>query len=262
MELPSVDFFGLKISVFSRKELVQSIKITVTSDVSKVYYGYSLAVLSYLKKYPEYHNTTEKFDVMVTDGRMFYLIAKLFGHNLKFDISIPRLTVMALKIANKMKLKVFLLGGTEFSNKLASEKLKEKYLRAIICKGRNGYFECEEQELIIEQIKQESPNILLLGFPTPAKQFFAAQIRSQLKGCIIIPCGGMIDVLAGTEKLTPHWIKRIGLASLYRHLQHPKRLPELFKILILAVWVFGRCFFKKIFRPKSKISIPEMLKSA
>ncbi len=260
MELPAVDFFGFKVSVFTKEELVQSIKENVNGKASKVYYGYSLGVLRFIKKYPSYHPITETFDVMVTDGRLFYLLAKLFGYKLKFDISIPRMTILTLEIANELNLKVMLIGGTIESNGKAAESLKAKYPGIQLCEGRDGYFMEDEKELVFTIIEQKAPNVLLLGFPTPAKQIFAAEIKSRIKGCVIIPCGGMIDILSGKEKLTPLWIKKIGLASFFRHFQHPKRFPEIFDIYYLTAKVFLTCFYYKFILRHKEISVPLILK--
>jgi N-acetylglucosaminyldiphosphoundecaprenol N-acetyl-beta-D-mannosaminyltransferase len=259
MDLPFIDFFGLKVSVFSKSELIDSMEHTIVSPESKVYYGYSLAALLYFKKYPTYHSITSQFDVMVTDGRMFYLLAKLFGYKLKLDISIPRLTLLAVEVAHKHNLKLLIIGGTSDTYNLALRNLAEKYKGIQFCKGRDGYFKPEEKEKIYGLVKQEKPNILLLGFPTPAKQSFAYEIRDRLTSCVIIPCGGMIDVFAGKEKLTPKWIKKIGLASIYRHIQHPKRLSELFYIYFLTLKVFLQCFVKKYIFRHTHINITELV---
>lgn len=259
MELEYIDFFGFKISIFNKEQLIKSIKTVTQEDFSKVYYGYSLAALVYLKKHPSYYKTTESFDVMVTDGRLFFLMAKFFGYNLKYDISISQLTIMSIELANKMNLKLMMIGGTKESNNKAFENIRLQYPEIQLCHGRDGYFNVDEEKNIFEMVRQNAPNILLLGFPTPAKQIFASKIKEQIKGCVIIPCGGMIDVLAGKEKLTPDWLKKIGLASIYRHIQHPKRLPELINIYLLSIKVFSICFYLKYIKKAREINIPSIV---
>lgn len=252
------NFFGLKITSFTNNELSDYINICFSSKKSYVFYGYSLAVLSYLKKHKNYYEVTNSFDLMVTDGRLFYLLAKFFRVSLHYDISIPRLTYYLLDEANNRGCRVFLLGGTSNSNELAIRNLKFQYANLII-DGRDGYFSLDEEVHVINLIKTFQPKIILLGLPTPYKQELSLRLRNEIDGCIIIPCGGMIDVFAGKEKLTPLWIKKLGLASLFRHIQHPKRLPELFIIAYRALWIFSYCAFLKFILKKDKISIPEIL---
>lgn len=252
------NFFGLKITSFTFDELSDYINNCFSSKKSFVFYGYSLAVLSYLKKYKNYYEVTNTFDLMVTDGRFFYLLAKIFRVSLHYDISIPRLTYYLIGEANKKSFKVFLLGGTSHSNELAIQNLTLQYTGLVI-DGRDGFFSLNEEVHIIKLIKAFQPKIILLGLPTPYKQELSVRLRNEINGCIIVPCGGMIDVFAGKEKLTPLWIKKLGLASLYRHIQHPKRLAELIIITYRALWIFSYCAFLKYILKKDKISIPEML---
>ena len=152
MVLKSINFYGLKISVFTREQLIQSIESTIHGVYSKIYYGYSLAVLIYLKKHSSYLEITSKFDVMVTDGRLFYLMAKLFGFKLKVDISISQLTLLSLEIANKNGYRIMLLGGTEESNKLAYNNIKHKYSNIDFCDGINGYFSETEKNKVLQKV--------------------------------------------------------------------------------------------------------------
>ncbi|HUW07519.1 MAG TPA: WecB/TagA/CpsF family glycosyltransferase [Williamwhitmania sp.] len=259
-DLPSVNFFGLKISVFSEEELIFSIEQGMVNNTpAKIYYGYSLAVLSYLKKYPSYHKTAQKFDVMVTDGRLFYLLAKLFGFKLKYDISIPMLTLLAIDIAANSGSKIMLVGGTSESNAQANANLKINHPNINVLAGIDGFYDRAQEVEIIAKIVDSKPNLLLLGLPTPEKQLLATKLRPLLNGCVIIPCGGMIDVLAGKEKLTPHWLKKIGLASIYRHIQHPKRIPELILILFRTLKVSSVIFYLKFIRRSENIDIPSIV---
>ncbi len=253
-----INFFGLKVSNFTKEELYNYIEKCFTDSKSYIYYGYSLAVLSYLKKYINYYNVTNKFDLMATDGRIFYILIRLFGFKVQYDISIPRLTFKTIEIANKNRLKVFVLGGTKETNSMACNNIKEKYKNLSAVVGHNGFYKHSEEDIIIQTIKDYKPNLILLGLPTPYKQELALKLRESLNNCIIIPCGGMVNVLAGKEKLTPLFIKKLGLASLFRHLQNPKRLPELFLVGIRALYIFPTCAFYKFILHKN-ISIPKIL---
>jgi len=259
MSLPSVNFFGFKISVFTKEELLKTIEYSIFNNESMVYYGYSLAALIYIKKYPLYYKTTNNFDVMVTDGSVFYMFAKFFGFNLKTNISIPELTLMTLDLANKNCYSLMLIGGIKKVNEKAYNNLKIKYPNICYREGLDGYYKSEEKERVFLHIKKNKPNIILLGMPTPKKQLMAAEIKEKLNTNIIIPFGGMIDVLAGKEKLTPRWLKKIGLASIYRHIQNPKRLPELFIIYILTLKIFCICFVLKYLLHRKEINIPNLI---
>lgn len=217
-------FVGLSISVFDQAELSTYIINLVEHNQSRVLYGYSLWTISALKSIPELYFYAEQADLFVTDGRPFYLLAKLHGLPLKLDLSIPGLVLLTLNLADKHGWSIFLLGTTEEINSKARENLKRNYRGIKNIAGHNGFFKNEEESKLFKQINELAPNILLIGTPSPGKERIAIEIRNKVKCNIIIPCGGMLDVLGGKTKVTPGIIKRFGLASVYRLIQEPRRL--------------------------------------
>lgn len=261
MNIKEENFLGLKVSNFTETDLKVFIQNAFESKNSKIFYGYSLAILSYLKKYPGYYKTTSQFDLIVTDGRLFYILAHAFGIKLQYDISIPRLTILTLNILNDNKLKLILIGGSKETNTIAANKLRVQFPFIDIIEGVDGYNGVKDRKTLYDYVIKTKPNLILLGLPTPLKQELALEFKPLIDNCIIIPCGGMIDVFAGKEKLTPIWLKKIGLASIYRHIQHPKRLPELVSIYFKTLTVFSYCAYLWIFKKKSNISIPKLFDS-
>ncbi len=218
------NFLGLSVSVFEKEQLVDFIIETVRTRQKAILYGYSFGTLFQIKEYPEIFFSSEKSDVIVTDGRLFYLFAKWHGIPLKHDISIPNLVLLVLELANKDNWSVYLLGAEDHTNKLAQENIRNKYNNIKHVSGHHGYFGNGKNDSVINDINSNNINILLIGISSPKKEIIAASWKDELNTNIIIPCGGMIDVLAGQTRLVPKWIKKIGLASVFRLLQEPKRL--------------------------------------
>jgi len=217
-------FIGLSISIFDKMELENYLVNVVNNNCKKVLYGYSLWTISALNKIPEIYNYSEQADFFVTDGRPFYLMAKLHGVPMKTDLSIPGLVFFILQLADKYGWSIFLLGASEEMNRKAQESLLLKYPGLKKVAGMNGYFSLTETERIIKKLDSIDPNIILVGMPSPVKEKLSIELKAKAKTNIIIPCGGMIDVLAGKTKATPECIKKMGLASLYRLIQEPRRL--------------------------------------
>lgn len=223
IEIQCIDFYGLKVSVFDKKQLIENIMYSIDNNIQKIYFGYNFAFTTLFKKNPELYYYDNSFDIMVTDGRLFYLFVKMMGFPLKFDISIANLTLLVLEIANANKYSIMLLGSNDETNKTATQNLRQKYNNIIVYEGINGYFSSIEEKSIVDQINKNSPDILLIGISSPKKEKFAFEWRKDLSPKIIIPCGGIIDVLANKVKLTPIFFKKIGLATLFRVIQEPRR---------------------------------------
>lgn len=245
MELEKVKFLGLSISIFEKIELINFITKNIINNEQKIYYGYSLGAIAYLRKHPEIYYYGEKSDVFVTDGRIFYILAKKQGLKLKYEISIPNFVFLTLELANENKWSVFLLGSEEETNKNAQKKIKELYPDIPHINGHHGYFKQSDQDSLLNEINRHRHHIILIGMSSPHKEKIALMLREQTKVNIIIPCGGMIDVLAGKTNLTPNWAKKIGLASLYRLLQEPKRLFK--RYFFIYTYLFFSFFPKYLF---------------
>lgn len=246
-----VQFLGFSISVFSIEELNEYIFSTIKTLNTKVIYGHSLGTIALLKDIPEFYCYGDKADILLTDGRPFYYLARLSGLKIKSNISIPNFVLHILNLADKNNWSIYILGATEKVNKTAQDKIMKQYPGIKSIGGRDGFFDEKEESNIVFAINKFSPNILLIGMPSPKKEIISIDWKDELNANIIIPCGGMIDVLAEKVKISPSWIKKLGLATFYRLFQEPRRLGLrylkiyyrlLFIILPISTW---NLFMKK-----------------
>ena len=175
-----------------------------------------------IKRIPEIIEYCNTFDLLVTDGTGYYYLAKLFGMPLKFNLSIPNMVYSLLEKANEKGYSVLLFGGKEATNQKAINNLRKSYPNAKILNGISGYYNLKTEKIIVNKIASEKPDILLIANASPKKEKFAFDYKKQVNAKVIVPCGGMVDVLAGEISLTPPWLKKIGFAWLYRFFQQPK----------------------------------------
>jgi len=255
-KIENISLYGIKVSIFEKDQLIRYFEETLSAKKQIICYGLSLGMFSKFKKEPEIYLYSDKFDIMVTDGKPFYWFGKFLGFPLKSFLSIPEMTLLTLDIANKYNYKVLMVGGTPENNKKAIINLRNKYGNMQVLDGIDGFFKQEDEENIISRIQQLNPDILLIGMPSPKKEIFAYTCKNKTSCSIIVPCGGMIDILAGNYKLTPKWLKKLGLALIFRYIQQPiSRFRVTSYALINFSILFPVLMAVKIFRIK-KFSIP------
>lgn len=250
--LKKIDFYGLNISVFQKKEILDYFKYVIENNKKIVCYGYSFGAIAYMTKYKEIFQYGNQSDIILADGRLFYLFLKIYKIPIVSDISIPDIVNLTLDLANKNKYSILLFGSTQETNDLATENIKKKYPNIITKKGINGFFKNEEGRGIVKKINEIKPDILYIGISTPIKERFSIEKKDDLNVRIIIPCGGMIDVLSGKSRQSGKVIKKVGLASLYRLIQEPKRLHKRYFFIytfilfnFLPVFIWNTIFLKK-----------------
>ncbi len=253
------DFYGLGVDVFDKTELEHELLTAINKRERKILYGHALWSIPMMNKYPEIYKYGNKAGILVTDGRPFYILCKHIKKiPLKMEISIPNSVYLLLYLANKNNKSVFLLGADKITNQIAQDKINKKFPN-INCNGLDGYFKKEQHIKIIDKINNIKPDVVLIGISSPIKEILAEDWRTKLDTGVIVPCGGMIDVLAGKAKLTPKFIKRLGLASFYRVFQEPKRLFKRYTYIYTFIFFrFFPAFIWNVFILKNKqFSIPK-----
>lgn len=222
--LTKLNFHGLTLSDFTEPELWAEIDSVIRSGRQTVVHWKSLGSPYLVRQTPGLLEVINSFDIILVDGRSLFLLLKLTGFTPRAELYTSWFTLQLLKKAAENNYSVMVLGATEEVNRAATEKIRTEYGVKTVHPGINGYFTTEEEDKIVEQINQFSPDILLVGISTPKKELFAHKHRHHINARVILLCGGMVDVIAGKTKITPKFIKKIGLAWLYRILQEPRRL--------------------------------------
>ena len=134
-----------------------------------------------------------------------------------------------IKLASEKNYRVAFLGAKEEIINLAKENFLKEYPNLNFVYVRNGYFENENE--IIEQIKNAQPQILLVGLGSPKQEEIILKLKSQLESCVMVGVGGSFDVFSGIVKESPIIWRKLGLEWLYRTLCQPERIKRIFPVL-------------------------------
>lgn len=257
-EMPKRDLAGLVVHDISRAELINAWNETLAGGRATVTYGYSLTVLPKLREHPEIAQIGNTFDIMLSDGRGLFWLANLAGEQIREHLSLPDAVELALQLAAREQKRVYLLGATAEVNRAAIERLEE---RGIEAHGRDGYLELDELDAVRTAIAALAPAIILIGITSPKKERIAQFLRSHLEACVIVPCGGMIDVIAGVTKREPRFVQRLGGTWIYRWIQEPRRLlqPVLLNGLYALVVLVPLVLVEKRLRPQRGFRLLDFL---
>jgi N-acetylglucosaminyldiphosphoundecaprenol N-acetyl-beta-D-mannosaminyltransferase len=158
------------------------------------------------------------------DGMSVVWALRFLGIDVPERVACPDLADDILKIADKNNYRVFLFGAKEESVTLSARKVAKSYPGLILSGHRNGYYNSDEEQLIVKMINNVNPDILFLGLPSPKKEFFVEKYKNQLNARYILGVGGYFDILSGITKRAPNWIQSIGMEWFFRFLQEPRRM--------------------------------------
>jgi N-acetylglucosaminyldiphosphoundecaprenol N-acetyl-beta-D-mannosaminyltransferase len=148
----------------------------------------------------------------------------LLGHRLPARIAGVDLMEALLAHAASRGYSVYLLGARPQVVAACVARARERYPALRVAGFRDGYFQRGEEGDVVAAIRAARPDILFLGFGTPAKEYFMHRRHRELEVPFVMGVGGTFDVLAGLVPRAPRWMQRSGLEWAFRLAQEPRRM--------------------------------------
>ena len=113
------------------------------------------------------------------------------------------------------------------AKKLCKENIKKTFPNIKIVGSHNGFFDLNNCNDIIEDIKKSNPWGLFIAMGCPRQENFIVNYIDELNCNFYMPVGGSFDVFAGKVNRAPKWMLSLGLEWLYRVLKEPWRIKRL-----------------------------------
>lgn len=126
-------------------------------------------------------------------------------------------------MARENDISIYILAGKPGVAQKAKKNLLEKTPQLQILGTHNGYLSSEELKVIIGDINEKSPDVLLVGMGTPVQEKWIARNRNQLKVPVCWAVGAMFDYVAGIEPPVPALMNGLALEWLWRLILDPRR---------------------------------------
>lgn len=247
----SKDFncMGLNFDNLTMDEVILKIEDNINSKKPLTVFTPNAELIVLANKDKELKKIYNNSGILTIDSWVVYYSAKFLRKKIKEPVSAARLMFKLLEVANEKEYKLYCLGAKDEVVKEAVKNIKKKYARINIVGYHHGYFNFEKDEDIIRNINDRKPDILFVAMSSPLKEYFIAKSKDRLNVPVSIGVGGTVDILAGSNRLAPRWVSRIGMEWFYRFIQEPKRL---WKRYLLTNTIFIYLFLREVFRQIKK----------
>ena len=223
-----VELLNRRINLMTEAAIIDAIHQACIKDDKITVSLYNVHSFNLSMQIPWFYEFQQGADLVICDG--FGVLKALQYMGLKLPIQyrvsgtdyVPKL----IEHCSQNDLSVFLLGTKPQYLKEAIQRMKVKYPQLAIT-GHHGYFDktdLQQNQAIVEQINQVKPNILIVCLGMPFQEQWILKNRSLLDVNVFIPCGAIIDRLAGVVVKCPRWLSLFGLEWLHRLIHEPKRL--------------------------------------
>jgi N-acetylglucosaminyldiphosphoundecaprenol N-acetyl-beta-D-mannosaminyltransferase len=124
----------------------------------------------------------------------------------------------------------FFYGTNEKTLNILQKEIKKKYPIANVLGYKapplvtlENIADNKEIEDDIHFINQLQPDYIWVGLNSPKQDYLMYHYHEKLKKGLMLGVGAVFNYMAGTEKKSPEWIKKIGFRWLYRLLLDPKK---------------------------------------
>ena len=165
-------------------------------------------------------------NLVIADGAGVVIALKLYAHNIKRLPGIE-LAEKTLSLAAHQNIPVALIGGKPEVLDILRRILPLKFpgLNLVAC--HDGYFQLEQDHTVIESIRNNGAQLVLVAMGIPRQEYFIDLAREMGAQAVFIGVGGSFDVWSGTKRRAPMIFQKCNLEWLYRLLSEPWRLKRM-----------------------------------
>lgn len=180
-----------------------------------------------LKNKTLFNNFTSKDTLIIPDGVGVQLAGKIIKEPVEEKIAGIDLMKNILKYCSEENKSVYLLGAEQELLEECIKNINNNYPILNICGYRNGFFNMDSCEDLINEIEDKKPYALFVAMGCPRQEEFIVKVFDKLSVSIFMGVGGSFDVIAGKINRAPNWMIKLGLEWLYRVGKEPWRILRL-----------------------------------
>ena len=226
---------GYEIDLFSFNEAIEYTFENINNEVSTHIVTINPEIIELANKNERYSEIIENADLIIPDGIGIKLALKFKG--IKQE-QIPGIdfSKKLIELCAKNNKKIALIGAKEDVINKTVFNLKNEFQTLDIAYEQNGYFTEDEENKIIEKLKNSNAKLVLVALGAPKQEIFIQKCKFAINNATFIGVGGSFDVWAGEVKRAPKFYRKIGCEWLYRTIKQPERFKRIYKTLPLFLF--------------------------
>ncbi|MBB6631225.1 WecB/TagA/CpsF family glycosyltransferase [Clostridium algidicarnis] len=234
-----IEILGYPIYSGYKKEILNDIEEIVSSEgCVHIVSGNPEVLYQGLFEKPLYENFTSKRSLIIPDGVGVIFSAKVKGLKVKEKIAGIEVMQDIISYCNRKNKSIYLLGSKDSIVRKCKINIEATYKDINVVGYKDGYFDLDNCDDIIEDINKCNPDVLFVAMGCPRQERFIIKHMDKLHCKLFMGVGGSFDILAGELKRAPKWMITFGIEWLYRILKEPfriKRMKSIPKFMIRAI---------------------------
>lgn len=172
-------------------------------------------------------NFTGNKALIIPDGVGTQISAKILKTPVEEKIAGIELMKEILKDCENTGNGVYILGSSEENLNACIINLVRDYPKLKIVGYKNGFFDIENPEEVLDEIKEKVPYAIFVAMGCPRQEEFIVKYMDILPAKIFMGVGGSVDVIGEKVNRAPRWMIKIGMEWFYRVAKEPWRIKRL-----------------------------------
>ena len=221
-------FLNCRMHSASMAQTLDAIKQRIQKKQFTQHVVVNVAKLVHMQKDAQLKESVEACDIINIDGMGVVLGARFLGHDVPERVAGVDLFHNLIGLSEQEGFPVFLLGATDEVVSETAKRIQAQHPKLKLAGFHHGYFfnnkEGDDEEAIVNKIKQSGAKLLFVAITSPKKENFINKWQDKLGVDFVMGVGGTFDVVAGKVSRAPLWMQKYGLEWLYRVIQEPRRM--------------------------------------
>ena len=241
-----IKVLNCKVNVISKEAFLKTIEAYIKTHKLHTVVFLNPYIALEANNNPEVMDYINSSNMVVADGAGILIGARLLGSRISGRITGTDSMFSLAGLCANNGYGIYLLGSFPEVVSKATDALLAKFPNLKIVGKRDGYFATNEEDLIVDEINKNGPDILFVCLGVPKQELWIKKHKARLNVPVIIGNGAALDFLAGRFKRAPEWAQIIGLEWFFRLIQEPKRLWRRYLIgNILFIFLIIKQRFKR-----------------
>ncbi|MDD3925041.1 MAG: WecB/TagA/CpsF family glycosyltransferase [bacterium] len=236
--MDTIEIMDVKVSHVNMDEALHQVEDFIKTKRPHVVITPNAPAIMQARDDEQLKDIINRADLVTPDGAGVLLASRLLQHPLQDRVAgIDLLNAICAMAAGK-GYSVYMLGSKPGVALDAADKLRARYPGLTVAGVRDGYYDKDEEDVVIDDIVKASPDILFVAFGIPRQEKWIDRYKNVLGVPVCMGVGGSFDVISGRLKRAPVWMQRCGLEWVYRVAREPKRIGRILSIphfLLLAL---------------------------
>lgn len=237
------EVLGVPFDALNRKEAKETALRFFKEDKPHTIFTPNPEMVMCARRDAELMRILKSADMVIPDGIGIVYAARLNKIKISERVAGYDFVQSLFETMKSTNLTVYFLGGAPGVAEKAKLVMEQKYTGLKIIGVSDGYFDAKKEKLIVEEIRNLKPDLLLVGLGVPRQEKWIDKHKAQLPCKVLIGVGGSFDGFAGIVPRAPKLFIKLNLEWLYRLFKQPSRIKRQIQIPVFVFTVIKEKIF-------------------